>query len=95
MAVASFDHKENCTLIESMHGKVKLIWRANANLMTLNFSNLEECLNYADKNQIQISIMYSGRRREERRGEGRKLPSQLTGRLEIQSRKGSSRKNIE
>jgi hypothetical protein len=67
MAIASLNPKENCTLIESMHGKVKLIWRANANLMSLNFSNLEECLNYADKNQIQISITHSGRRREERK----------------------------
>ena len=66
MTVASYDPKENCTLIESMQGVVKLIWRANANLTTLHFSNLEECLNYADKNQIQIRITHSGRGREER-----------------------------
>ena len=70
MDIVSFDHKEKCTLIETLHGEVKLIKRAHANLMTLNFSNLKECLAYVDKNQFQINIVHSGRRKDDRKPQG-------------------------
>jgi hypothetical protein len=63
MATADPDHAPKCTLIETVHGDVKLIKRANAGLTTLNFSNLRDCLDFADKNQFQINIVHSGRRR--------------------------------
>ena len=66
MAIARFNYKEKCTLIETIHGEVKLIRRGNANLVTLNFSNLRDCLDYVDKNQFQINITHSGRRKHER-----------------------------
>lgn len=61
-------HKEKCTVIESLHGDVKLIKRSHKSgpsLITLRFSNLKDCLEYADKNQFQINIMYSGRKKKE------------------------------
>ena len=67
MATANPNHKPKCTLIETIHGEIKLIKRANAILTTLNFSNLRDCLDYADKNQFQINIVHSGRRRGDRK----------------------------
>ena len=61
-------HKEKCTVIQSLHGEVKLIkrsYRSRPSLVTLCFSNLKDCLEYADKNQFQINIMYSGRKKKE------------------------------
>ena len=61
-------HKEKCTVIQSLHGEVKLIkrsYRSRPSLVTLSFSNLKDCLEHADKNQFQINIMYSGRKKEE------------------------------
>ena len=66
MATANLNHKEECTLIETFHGEIKLIKRSHANLVTLSFSNLRECLAYVDKNQFEINIMHSGKRREDR-----------------------------
>ena len=61
--VADTFHKEKCTVIQSLYGKVKLIKRSHESrpsLETLSFPNLKDCLEYADKNQFQINIMYSG-----------------------------------
>jgi len=61
-------HKEKCTVIESLHGDVKLIKRSHKSgpsLVTLRFPNLKDCLEYADQNQFQINIMYSGRKQKE------------------------------
>jgi len=62
MAMASLDRKEECTLIETFQGEIKLIKRVHANLVTFNFSNLRDCLTYVNKNQFEINIMHSGRR---------------------------------
>ncbi len=35
MATATLNHKEECTLIETFHGEIKLIKRGHANLVTL------------------------------------------------------------
>jgi hypothetical protein len=67
MATANPDHAPKCTLIETVHGEVKLIKRATAGLTTLNFPNLKNCLDFADKNQFQINIVHSGRKREDRK----------------------------
>ena len=74
--VADTFHKEKCTVIQSFHGKVKLIKRSSESrhsLITLSFSNLKDCLEYVDKNQFQINIMHSahppaGRQGHEKRG---------------------------
>jgi len=61
-------HKEKCTVIESLGGEAKLIKRSykpQPSLVTLRFPNLEDCLEYADKNQFQVNIMYSGRKKKE------------------------------
>ena len=61
--VADTLHKKKCTVIQSLHGGVKLIKRSNESrpsLVTLSFSNLKDCLEYAEKNQFQINVMYSG-----------------------------------
>ena len=59
-------HKEKCTVIQSLHGEVKLIkrsYKSRPSLVTFCFSNLKDCLEYADKNQFQINIMHSGRKK--------------------------------
>ena len=66
------DKNNGCTLIETTHGAVKLIRRANdvyPTLITRNFSSLADCLKYVHKNQFQINIIHSGKRknREESR----------------------------
>jgi hypothetical protein len=70
--------KENCTVIESIYGDVKLIKRSRESapaLVTLSFSNLQDCLAYADKNQFRINIVYSGRKKNQ--GEVSRLPSPI------------------
>jgi len=64
---ADIIHKEKCTVIESLQGKVKLIKRSHksgAPLVTISFHNLKDCLEYADKNRFQINVVYSGKRKE-------------------------------
>ena len=64
--VADTLHKKKCTVIQSLHGGVKLIKRSHESrpsLVTLSFPNLKDCLEYVDKNQFEINIMYSGRPR--------------------------------
>lgn len=61
-------HQEKCTVIESLHGGVKLIRRSHKSgpsLVTLSFPSMKDCLEYADKNRFQINIMYSGRKKRE------------------------------
>ncbi len=61
-------HKQQCTVIESLHGEAKLIKRSHQSglpLVSLRFPNLKDCLEYADKNRFQINIMYSGRKKKE------------------------------
>ena len=56
--------KQKCTVIESFHGEVKLIKRANPfqpRLVTLNFSNLKDCLDYVSENNFEISVVHSGK----------------------------------
>ncbi len=58
--------REKCTVIESMQGKAKLIMRDDesvSNLVTLNFHNLKDCLEFVAKNQFQVSTLYSGIKR--------------------------------
>jgi len=65
-SLESSRQEQKCTLIESIHGEVKLIKRSDdspANLVTLIFSNLEDCMEYVDKNKFQIIVTHSGRRR--------------------------------
>ena len=60
-------HQEKCTVIESLHGGVKLIRRSHKSgpsLVTLSFPSMKDCLAYADKNRFQINIMYSGRKKK-------------------------------
>jgi len=57
----------NCTLIETIHGEVKLITRSNDFLETLRFPNLKDCLEYVDRSRLQINIIHSGKRRETER----------------------------
>jgi len=59
-----FNGRGNCTLIETIHGEVKLITRANEFLEALRFSNLNDCLEYVDRNRLQINVIHSGKRRE-------------------------------
>jgi len=64
---ADIFHQEKCTVIESLHGKVKLIKRSHQfgpRLVTLSFPTLKDCLEYADKNRFQINIMYSVRKKK-------------------------------
>ena len=54
--------KQKCTVIESFHGEVKLIKRANPfqpRLVTLNFSTLKDCLDYVSENNFEISVVHS------------------------------------
>ena len=64
MTIAGFDPVQKCTLIETIQGEVKLIKRAPANLTTLEFSNLRDCLDYVSENRFQINIVHSGRKKE-------------------------------
>ena len=60
------EKNNRCTVIESPLGMVKLIRRVhnvNPTLITSNFSSLEDCLKYAEKNRFEISIIHSGKRR--------------------------------
>ena len=60
------DKNNKCTVIASTHGMVKLIRRAPdvcPTLITCNFSSLEDCLKYAERNRFEINIMHSGKRR--------------------------------
>jgi len=55
-----------CTVIESMHGMVKLIRRTPdgyPTLVTCDFPSLEDCLKYAESNRFEINIIHSGKRR--------------------------------
>lgn len=59
-------HIDTCTVVESFHGDVKLIKRSHESrlpLATLRFPSLKACLEYAEQNQCQINIVYSGRKR--------------------------------
>jgi len=65
-------YKQKCTVIESLQGGAKLIKRSNKDgpsLVTLSFQNLKDCLKYADKNRIQINIVYSAKRKESDRSQ--------------------------
>jgi hypothetical protein len=65
-SLGSSHHKQKCTLIETFHGEVKLIIRLDdspADLETLKFSNLKDCMEYVDKNKFQITVTHSGRKR--------------------------------
>ena len=57
----------NCTLIETIHGEVKLITRVNEFLEAVRFSNLNDCLEYVDRNKLQINVIHSGKRKETER----------------------------
>jgi len=62
--------KQKCTVIESFHGEVKLIKRANPfqpRLVTLNFSTLKDCLDYVSENNFEISVVHSGKAKNDRR----------------------------
>ena len=64
--------KEKCTLIETVHGEVKLIKRSynsRNNLETFQFSNLKDCWEYVDQNKFQVNIIHSGKRRSDREKE--------------------------
>ena len=66
------NHKEKCTLIETVHGEVKLIKRSHDspnNLETFKFPNLKDCLEYVDQNKFQVNIIHSGKRRSDREKE--------------------------
>ena len=66
IGLPTFNSREKCTVIESIYGEVKLIKRSfesRPSLVTLNFPNLQDCLDYADKNRFQINIIYSGKRK--------------------------------
>ncbi len=61
-------------MIETLNGEVKLIKRSNgapADLETLSFPNLEECMEYVGKNEFQINVTHLGRRRKETIAEGK------------------------
>jgi hypothetical protein len=60
------DKSNRCTVIETLHGKVKLIRRAHdvyPTLITSNFSNLDDCLKYVEKNRFEINIIHFSKRR--------------------------------
>jgi len=60
---------EKCTVIESICGQVKLIKRSREScpaLVTLSFSNLEDCLEYINENHFQLHIIYSGMKKREK-----------------------------
>lgn len=71
-SLVSSDHKEKCTLIETIHGEVRLIKRSDdspTNLETLKFSNLKDCMEYVDKNKFQIIVTHLGKKRDSRERE--------------------------
>ncbi len=71
-SLVSSDHKEKCTLIETIDEEVKLIKRSDdssTNLETLKSSNLKDCMEYVDKNKFQITVTHSGRKRSSRERE--------------------------
>ena len=58
-----------CTVIESMQGRAKLIIRADSSgskLVALDFPDLKDCLEFAAQNCFQVKTVYSGRRRDTR-----------------------------
>ncbi len=62
------EQRETCTVIESLYGEVKLIKRSfqpQPGLVTLSFSNLKDCLDYVDRNQFHVNVMYSGKKKKE------------------------------
>jgi len=64
--LADLDKSNRCTVIETLHGTVKLIRRAHdvyPTLITSNFSNLDDCLNYVEKNRFEINIIHSGKKK--------------------------------
>jgi len=71
-SLVSSDHKEKYTLIETIHGEVKLIKRSDhspTNLKTLKFSNLKDGMEYVDKNKFQITVTHLGKKRNSRERE--------------------------
>jgi hypothetical protein len=59
-SLVSSDHKEKCTLIETIHGEVKLIKRSDdspTNLETLKFSNLKDCMEFVDKTNFKLLLL--------------------------------------
>jgi hypothetical protein len=70
--LVSSNYEEKCTLIETIHGEVKLIKRSYDspnNLETFKFSNLKDCWEYVDKNKFQVNIIHSGKRKSDREKE--------------------------
>ena len=61
----SSHHKQKCTLMETIHGEVELIIRSDdsPNLEVLKFSNLRDCMQYVEKNKLQITVTHLGRKR--------------------------------
>jgi hypothetical protein len=57
------NRRRNCTLIETIHGEVKLITRANEFLEAVRFYSLNDCLEYVDRNKLQINVIHLGKRR--------------------------------
>jgi len=81
-SLVSSDHKEKCTLIETIHGEVKLIKRSDdspPNLETLEFPNLRDCMEYVDKNKFQITVTHLGRKRSSR--EQKKLQKKIQNKI--------------
>ncbi len=65
---------QKCTVIETLNGEVKLIKRSDdapADLETLSFANLEDCMEYVGKNKFQISVTHIRRNRKETIAEGK------------------------
>ncbi len=65
--LAAHQHKQKCTLIQTMNGDVKLIKRSDDSpndLETLRFPGLKECIEYVDKNQYEIAITHLGRKQK-------------------------------
>ena len=63
---AQSEENNRCTLIETTHGTVKLIRRDHdvyPTLITCNFSSLDDCLKYVEKNRFEINIIHSGKKR--------------------------------
>ena len=85
MTMVGLDPIQKCTLIETIQGEVKLIKRADANLTTLEFSNLRDCLDYVSKYRFQINIVHSGRKKDIQRWFGARslgpaVPENVMGR---------------
>lgn len=56
--------REKCTVIESFFGDVKLIKHADPSrsfLETHRFPNLKDCLDFVDRNNFEISVVHSGK----------------------------------